>query len=41
MCQDIAKEKSKPQYPDYWKNYIQELNSVNQTLRENHAFLEN
>jgi hypothetical protein len=41
MCQDIAKEKSKPTYPDYWKTYVSELNAVNKTLRENHSSLEN
>ena len=41
MCQDIAKEKSKPSYPDYWKIYVSEMNTVNQTLRENYLSLEN
>lgn len=41
MCQDIAKEKSKPTYPDYWKTYVSEMNTVNQTLRENYLSLEN
>jgi hypothetical protein len=41
MCQDIAKEKSKPSYPDYWKTYVSEMNTVNQTLRENYLSLEN
>jgi len=29
MCQELATEKPKPAFPNYWKNFTVELNSVN------------
>jgi len=29
MCEDIAKEKSRPEIPKYWKSFIEDINKLN------------
>ena len=41
MCEDIAKDKSKPEIPKYWKSFIEDMNKLNSEQRAVYAELEN
>jgi hypothetical protein len=41
MCQELAQNKNAPSYPEYWKTFVDELNTENQYQRVRYQKLEN
>jgi hypothetical protein len=41
MCQELAQNKNAPSIPEYWKTFVDELNTENQYQRVRYQKLEN